>query len=195
MPDLTFDFTWYRDLKGYRLIPAKLPRRRSADPLDLPSVGIEPARIVRNGGALQSYQPLEIPDLAGRFIQTARTEAGALEFVQTFGPLTRAGLGGRGEVVPEIMDEAAAMARYGTRGLGRFKGWIEIDREGMRLKVKPTSLLDALWLLLAQTNTQSKVCLQCRKPFPIGVAVHRRRDAKFCSDACRIKFNSLERSR
>jgi hypothetical protein len=196
MADLTLDFTWYRDPKGYRLIPAKLPKRRSRqDLLDVPAIGIEPARIVGNGGKLQSYRPLEIHNLAGLFIRMARTEAGVLEFIEKFGPLTHAGLGSMGEIVPDIVDEAEAMVRYGTRGLGKFKAWIEIDREGMRLKVKPTSLLDALWLMLAQTNTQSRVCLQCRKPFSIGVAVGKRKDAKFCSDECRIKFNSLQRSR
>jgi len=196
MPDLTFDFTWYRDLKGYRLIPAKLPPRRPGQSLlDVPSVGVEPARIVRNNGPLQTYRPLEIPNLVGRFINMARSEAGALEFVEKFGPLTIAGLRGKGEVVFEIMDEAAAMVRYGTRGLGKFKAWIVVDDEGMRLKVEPTSLLDALWLLLAQTNTRSKLCQQCRQPFSTGVAVKRRRDAKFCTDECRIKFNSLKRSR
>ena len=125
----------------------------------------------------------------------ARSEAGVLKFVEKFGPLTHNGLRGKGEIVPEIMDQAEAMVRDGARGLGKFKAWIEVDHEGMRLKVRPSCLLDALWLLLAQTNTRSRVCQQCRKPFPIGVAVGRRKDAKFCSDECRIKFNSLERSR
>jgi hypothetical protein len=196
MPDLTLDFTWYKDTKGYRLVPAKVPKRRPGQSLlDVPSTEIEPARIVGRGGKLQSYRPLEIPGLVGRFFEMATSEKGVLEFVEKFGPLTHQGLRGKGEIVPEVVDQAKAMVRYGTRGLGKFEAWIEIDHEGMRLKVRPTCLLDALWLLLAQTNTRSKVCQQCRKPFPIGVAVGRRRDAKFCSDKCRIKFNSLERSR
>ena len=196
MPELTLDFTWYKDPKGYRLVPAKLPQLRPGQSLlDVPATGIEPARIFGKGGKLQSYRPLEIPNLVGRFIEMARSEAGVLKFVEKFGPLTHDGLRGKGEVVPEIMDQVEAMVRYGTRGLGKFKAWIEIDHEGMRLKVRPSCLLDALWLLLAQTNTRSRVCQQCRKPFPIGVAVGRRKDAKFCSDECRIKFNSLERSR
>jgi len=196
MPDLTLDFKWYRDPKGHRLIPARFPKlRKGQSIMDAPMADIEPSRIVRNGGELQSYRPLEIHNLAGLFIKMARSETGVLEFVEKFGPLTSDGLRGKGEIVFEIIDQAEAMVRYGTKGLGRFKAWIEIDNEGMRLKVQPTSLLDALWLLLAQTNTRSRVCRQCRTPFPIGVAVGRRRDAKFCSDDCRIKFNSLERSR
>jgi hypothetical protein len=196
MPDLTLDFTWYKDPKGYRLIPAKLPRwRPGQSPLDVPSIGIEPARIVRNGGALQSYRPLEhFPTLFDDFIRTATSEKGVLEFVEKFGPLTRGGLG-KGEIVPEVVDQARDMARYGTRGLGKLNAWIEMDHEGMRLKVKPSCLLDALWLQLAQANTRSRQCPQCRKPFLIGPAVKRRKDARFCTDECRIKFNSLDRSR
>ena len=38
MPDLTLDFTWYRDPKGYRLIPAKVPKLRPGQSiLDLPA--------------------------------------------------------------------------------------------------------------------------------------------------------------
>jgi hypothetical protein len=197
MPDLTFDFTWHKDPKGYRLVPAKLPRLRPGQsPLDVPSIGIEPARIVRNGGALQSYRPLEhFPALFDRFIRTATSEKGVLEFVEKFGPLTHDGLRGKGEIVLDVVDQARDMARYGGRGLGKLNAWIEVDHEGMRLKVKPTCLLDALWLQLAQANPRSRVCPQCRKSFLIGVAVNRRKDAQFCTDECRIKFNSLKRSR
>jgi hypothetical protein len=196
MPDLTIDFTWYRDPKGYRLIPAKPSRLRPGQSiLDVPMTEIAPARIVRNRGKLQSYRPLEIPDLFNRFTKMGASEAGVLKFIETYGPLTTGGLRGEGEIVLDVMDQAEAMGRYGTRGLDRLTVSIVVDDGGMRLKVQPSCLLDALWLQLAQTNTRSRVCQQCRKPFPIGVAVRRRRDAKFCSDQCRIKFNSLERSR
>src|SRR5262245_3404956 len=126
MPDLTLDFTWYRDPKGYQLIPAKVPKLRPGQSiLDVLANEIEPARIVCNSKERQSYRPLEIPNLAGRFINMARSEAGVLKFVEKFGPLTHDGLRGKGGVVPKIMDQAEAMVRYGTRGLGKFKAWIE----------------------------------------------------------------------
>ena len=190
MPDLTLDFTWYKDPKGYRLVPAKFHK----SVMDVPMRDIEPARIVRNRGALQSYRPLEIPALFDRFINTATTESGVLEFVQKFGPLTHDGLRGKGDIVPDIIEQAQAMARPGSRMLNKLNIAIIIDDE-MRLKIWPGCLLDALWLQLAQANTRSKLCPQCRKPFMIGVAVKRRKDARFCTDECRIKFNSLERSR
>jgi hypothetical protein len=195
MTELTLDFTWYKDPEGYRLIPAKVPKRREG--LDVPMTDIEPARIVRGGGRLQSYRPLEhFPKLFDRFINTATTENGVLQFVQKFGPLTHNGLRGKGDVVYEIMDQARAMTGGpGTALVKKLNASITVERDGVRLKLWPACLLDALWLQLAQANTRSRMCPQCRKPFRTGVAVKRRKDARFCSDGCRIKYNSLERSR
>jgi hypothetical protein len=198
MPDLTLDFTWYKDTKGYRLVPAKLPRQRPGQsPLDVPSIGIEPARIVRNGGALQSYRPLEhFPTLFDRFIKMATSEKGALEFVEKFGPLTHDGLRGKGEIVLDVVDQARDMTGGpGTALVKKLNASITVERDGVRLKLWPGCLLDALWLQLAQANPRSRVCPQCRKPFLIGGVVKRRKDAQFCTDECRIKFNSLARSR
>jgi hypothetical protein len=38
-------------------------------------------------------------------------------------------------------------------------------------------------------------CWNCHEPFVAGPKGNRRGDAKFCSDKCRIEFNSLQRSR
>jgi hypothetical protein len=198
MPDLTLDFTWYKDPKGYRLIPAKVPRRRPGQsPLDVPSTGIEPARIVRNGGTLQSYRPLEhFPTLFDDFTKTATSEAGVLKFIERFGPLTHDGLRGKGDIVLDAIDQARDMTGGpGTALVKKLNASITVERDGVRLKLWPACLLDALWLQLAQANPRSRVCPQCRKPFLIGGAVNRRKDAQFCTDECRIRFNSLARSR
>src|SRR5262249_12630822 len=89
MPDLTFDFTWYRHAGGYRLIPAKVPRGRG---LGAPLDDIEPARIVPNGGELESYSPHIDETLVDHFIAKAQSESGVLEFIKNYGPLTRDGL-------------------------------------------------------------------------------------------------------
>jgi hypothetical protein len=199
MPDLTIDFTWYRDPKGYRLIPAKVPKLRQGQSLlDAPMSDFEPARIVRGGGDLQSYRPLErFPTLFDQFAQMATTETGVLRFIERFGPLTHDGLNqAKGDAVYEVIDQRQIMVGGpGTALVKKLNASITVERDGVRLKVWPTCLLDALWFQLAQANARSKECPQCRKPFLIGVAVKRRKDAKFCSDECRIKFNSLERSR
>ena len=157
MPELTLDFTWYKHPEG---LP---PRSGEAAPAAAWAIALgrtghwDRARPdFWEGREASIDRPLEIPNLVGRFIEMAKSEAGVLKFVEKFGPLTDDGLRGKGEVVPEIMDQVEAMVRYGTRGLGKFKAWIEIDHEGMRLKVRPSCLLDALWLLLAQTNTHQE---------------------------------------
>jgi hypothetical protein len=203
MPDLTFDFTWYKDAKGYRLIPPKSPKRRPGQSiLDVRASDIQPARIVRNGGALQSYRPLEYPRLFIRFIDTAKSENGVLEFVERFGPLTHDGLQRDGDVVPAVIDQAENMSQA-LRGqiiampLNQLIASIVTDNGRMRLKVRPACLLDALWLQLAQAKsvTNFRECLHCHGPFIAGGGADRRADAKFCSDECRIEFNSRKRSR
>lgn len=196
MPDLTFDFTWYRDLKGYRLTPASVRRRPGQHLLDVKVADpVEPARIIRKGGALQSYRPLDrFPNLFRQFIETAKSEKGVLEFVEKFGPLTNQGLRGKGDIVLDMVDQAKAMMRPGSMHLNKLSASIVQDHNEMRLKVSPACLLDALWLQLAQANIRSRECRYCHEPFLAGVAVGRRRDAKFCSDECRIAFNSLKRS-
>ena len=71
------------------------------------------------------------------------------------------------------------------------------DKRRLRLKVSPKCLLDALWLQLAQASGSAsfRECWNCREPFVAGPKGNRRGDAKFCSDKCRIEFNSLQRSR
>jgi hypothetical protein len=200
MPDLIVeDFKWYKDQKGYRLVPAKLPKR-GRPLMDVSFDDIESARIVRNGGALQMYQPLNIPNLFTHFSRLARSEDGVLKFVQRYGPLTRAGLGKGGDVVPAMIKEAENMAqalRGGSvsRMITKFNAWIVTDQTGMRFKVSPTSLLDAIWLQFVQSKSKFRECLQCGELFMHGGVGARRADAKFCSDKCRIKYNSLERSR
>jgi hypothetical protein len=198
MPDLIVeDFKWYKDPKGYRLVPARLGKQQSL--MDTSFDDIEPARIVRNGGALQMYRPLNISDLFMRFTHLAKSEDGVLKFVQTYGPLTRDGLGKGGDVAPAMIDEAENMAqalRGGnvSRLMTKFNAWIVTDQTGMRFKVSPTSLLDAIWLQFVQSKSKFRECQQCHELFMHGVG-GRRDDAKFCSDQCRIKFNSLQRSR
>jgi hypothetical protein len=200
MPDLILDFRWYRDPKGYRLMPAKVGKRRVGQSiLDTLMEEVHPARIVRNGGALQSYQPLKIPKLFMYFADMAKSDDGVLKFVETYGPLTHDGLRKDGDVVPAMIDEAEDMTkalRGGSvsRMMTKFNAWIVTDQTGMRFKVSPVSLLDALWLQLVQSKSNFRECLQCAKPFEAGVG-GRRADAKFCSDKCRIKYNSLQRSR
>jgi hypothetical protein len=202
MPDLTFDFTWYKHARGYRLIPAKpLPLRRGQSILDAQIEDFQPARIVPNGGPLQRYRPLDdFENLFEHFIRKAKSEGGVLEFVNAFGPLTNEGLRRGGEVVPRMIEVAAEMAkadRIVAKPLKKLNVSIVKENGRMRLKVSPACLLDALWLQLAQASGSGsfRECAKCGEPFVAGVRGNRRADARFCSDKCRIEFNSLQRSR
>ena len=125
-----------------------------------------------------------------------------LKFVHTFGPLTHDGLRKNGDVAQAMIDEAQWMSKALRRGivampLNQLNASIIADQTGMRLKVSPVCLLDAMWLQLAQSKSDPasfRECEQCHELFMAGVGA-RRADAKFCSDECRIKFNSHQRSR
>src|SRR5262245_61429948 len=144
MPNLTFDFTWYRDPKGYQLVPAK-PRMPGERLLGGKVGDVRGARIVRNGGPLESYQPLHaFPNLYTHFIDMARSEEGVLKFVQNFGPLTREGLREKGDLVPRLVDQAQEMLSPGTMRLNPIEAWIVTANNETRLKVSPACLLDAL---------------------------------------------------
>jgi hypothetical protein len=188
MPQLEFDFTWYKDAKGYRLTPE---RGRG---LDAPAWEVQPARIVRNRGRLLPYEPLRIEDLFERFSRI-KTPEDVLRFVETYGPLTHSGLRGKGDVVHDLIAEARDMRSSVSKPLGRLNVTIRNAVSETRLRVRPASLLDALWLQFAQAGSRSRECPQCHERFLVGVAARRRADAKFCSAECRKRFNSLRRSR
>jgi hypothetical protein len=194
MPELVFDFTWYKDPKGYRLMPPKPLRLRSGQSiLDANVADTQPARIVRNGGALQHYQPLNIPDLFRKFI-VVRSAEDVLRFVEKFGPLTHDGLRRSGDVVPAVIDQAESMAqvlrgRIVSMPLSKLNASIVTEDHNIRLKVGPACLLDALWLQLAQMKSgpgkaKLRFCAQCDK-----LLADKRADAKFCSDKCRVNYN------
>jgi hypothetical protein len=207
MPNLEFDFTWYKDTKGYRLVSApRMPKRRSMrEILETRIDDIQPARIVRNGGRLVPYQPLKIDNLFARFTEI-KSEADVLAFVEKFGPLTadglellavgrgRSGYRQNGDVVPVIIDHARSMLGTARMLLSPLSVMIVTDRNETRLQVSPACLLDAIWLQYAQANTRSRQCRECGERFLVGSG-GRRADAEFCSDKCRVKFNSLNRSR
>jgi hypothetical protein len=204
MTTISLDFKWYRDPKGYRLVqPKPIKRRPGQSILDTPTADAHPALIVRNGGPLQSYEPLDkFPRLFRYFIDMARSEDGVLKFIETYGPLTHEGLRS-GEIVPDVIDWAIDMSKS-LRGRIHamvlsppLNARIITEQGKMRLEVGPSSLIDALWLQLVQSQSQPshfKECEQCGEAFMVGPGA-RRADARFCCDEHRVKFNSLERSR
>jgi hypothetical protein len=53
-----------------------------------------------------------------------------------------------------------------------------------------------IWLQYAQANIRSQQCARskCPKRFLVGAVAGRRADTAYCSQECRVKFNSLKRS-
>src|SRR5204863_3874852 len=120
MPRMTkifaLDFTWWRDLSeaGWALYQEESPRIAAMPHQGIGETGtfvataigyatpFKPARIVRCGGALQPYQPLDLfPKLFQQF-ERVTSPALALAFVQKFGPLSNDGLKPlRGDCVPD----------------------------------------------------------------------------------------------
>src|SRR6516165_11405250 len=160
MARLAIEFDWNRDPKGYRLIESK-------------------RRVVRNGKGhtpndVVHYRPLSsVGSLFLIFANIATKPAGVLDFVQRFGPLTFHGWdAAQGDDVDLVMFHANHMRQI-------LKSWdgdkkrphlplgqppsTSLDAQviwdpaikALKWELRPKSLLDALWLQLAQALTSS----------------------------------------
>jgi hypothetical protein len=99
------------------------------------------------------------------------------------------------------MPDGASFIVTGGIPVGGLQAWLAPDPTTgeWRLKLTPNDLLGALRLQSAQAlidpHGHMQECQQCGDWFEVGPGTRRRGDAKFCSDHCRIQFNSLKRSR
>jgi hypothetical protein len=192
---------WWKDPKGYRLAVIR-------------DGGFTVQRVVRNGrpdGKLLHCEPLkEWPNLFHCFANTVTTPESVLDFVQQFGPLT---ILDEGDLVDDVIRHAKSIRD--TWSLAQSWRWPgdKFFGPGLTLHAQivwdpvlkgpswefwPNSLIDGLWLQLAQAVTRGnrmQTCMHCGTPFLSGLGTDRRLDAKFCLDEHRIAFNSLKRSR
>jgi hypothetical protein len=156
--------------------------------------------IVGQGGKKQKV-PLEtFPDAFEKFAAVKRpTEL--MEFVSNFGLLTNA----KRQLVFELLCEARQMRecmQADTKVFSRdleLKAHIWKDPKTGQLEthITPSSLLDALWVQLEQSQqsgAEFRKCLHCSRLFSVGGNSGRLRLAKFCSDEHRKEFNSWARS-
>jgi hypothetical protein len=122
-----------------------------------------------------------------------------LAFVAEYGSLTKK------NEIPKLLNAAKEMRTWLWRDKSPLRCVADLKASLMRdrasgtavISLSPTTLLDALWLQLAQAlsgGTQFRRCEKCNIPFSVG-GKGRRLVARFCSDKCRIDFNSLQRSR
>lgn len=176
-----------------------------------------PLYVRRGGGTLDAYRPLEaFESLFSRFAEL-RSPEDVLSFVERFGPLTGDGLDpNKGELVDGVLahsscmrdvflflaGDRAAAARILRGSPNPFAELVVMfgpdpGNRDLRLRLCPTSLLDALWLQAAQhlsSGATVRQCEHCSEWFEVGRGTGRRLDARFCSNRHRIDANSLKRS-
>jgi len=192
IPHTFREFTWSRD-SGYRLWDSA-------------------GRVVGSGAHRKSYKPLERNDnLFGQFASIPQTPEGVLDFITKFGPLTLDGLQESGDDVAAALEGARSMAGLlRAVGEGQSPTQLPSQHRSMRLTLRvgypatsgtltvlPETLLDAIWLQLAEalsSGAQIRRCEHCKAWFAAGAGFGRRREAKFCSDEHRILYNSLKRT-
>jgi hypothetical protein len=199
MAMLHIDFEWWRDPTGYRMAGKETDATVVYHPPKHRPLHDRPC--FQGNGAL----PISADDV--------------LYFIERFGPLTKNGLDtSKGELVDGILAHSDAMRDLfmvlsGDRARRakliadlRMSPFADLDitleldpaSEDLKVRLCPTSLLDAIWLQAARELSSGAAVRQCRHCgdwFETGPRTGRRADAKFCSDEHRIVFNSLKRTK
>jgi len=209
-----FSFEWPVDTHGYEL------RELSDDAGAARRVLASGIQIVRRGGPLRWYRPLE--DRPGLFLEFAELEAtpeNAVAFSNEYGLL-----GWRGErsdhegmsfddwkkihekfkdLAPKVKD---AIIDYSASDLA----WLVNERMAPRCftyidywsgtkpqkKVRPVTLAAALGLQLQDQVTNGvryRQCKTCPTWFPFGPGTQNRSSKEFCSDRCRVAWNRQQK--
>ncbi|HEX9472481.1 MAG TPA: hypothetical protein VF957_23395 [Bradyrhizobium sp.] len=204
------DFQWERPEKGFHLPrPVREMMNLGGD------VVLEQETRPVGRGRWLPCRPLDESPLLYRVFSAVKTVPQAIDFASQYGPLTRLGRGGApGEDLREILEQASQMRfvllhandhqmlamlfKDGGVKLNACGALIEAlpHGHGMRVKLSPRSLVDALWLQLALAGDrmdQKKECPHCGTIFGVGPGSGRRLDSKFCSDGCRTAHNSRKR--
>jgi hypothetical protein len=177
----------------------------------------DPLYVRRRGAPLAPYRPLDFFGSLFEIFAKIHTGDDVLHFVEKFGPLTRDGLDAqKGEPVDGVLAHADTMrdlflfstgdrahrarviAELQVNPFAELEVTLELDAgsDDPKLRLRPTSLLDAVWLQAVQhlsSGATLRQCQHCSQWFEVGPGTGRRLDAKFCSDQHRVSFNSLKR--
>ena len=239
-----FEFQWWRDAKGYELVDTPAPEDTAgaliemwpshADvlfPLGFPALRgwtdpqplrpLLPYRIIRLGGDLVPYRPLDIiDDIFRAYINLILEPEAILDFVDRYGPLTRGGLNeNRGDGLAVTFSAVQHMNVYINARLSddgtttrRLLAGGELGVTGIvpklsydpgtrtpKLRFHIPNLQIALWLHLMRSfdgGTSLRRCEweKCGIVFEAGAGTGRRADSKFCSDQHRIAYHSVHRT-
>lgn len=177
-------------------------------------------QVHRKGGPLEERRPLEIAGMFRIFADTRKSETGVLGFANRFGllglgPLDRTtdpplsedphnaaeNLDGwyraidamRGLIrLLDAQDWPALSATYDRYSLGRMTIKLLPNRknDGLEAVPVPNTLLQAMWLQLAQSASVKQAWRRCQHHqcgtwFVVGHGTGRRSTALYCSDRCR----------
>jgi hypothetical protein len=210
MPSLYIDFEWSRDAKGYRLEHGRIigngGKRLAYRPLEeFDKLYNVFAKTAQNSEGLldfvQKFGRLTVgPE--GDDVRKVLADIEMISMVLGMRP------GGKfpkhKQGVPFEYTASTAIGPVVVRAGGiplpsKLRAWLAPDPTtgAWKLKLEPPSLLDAIWLQFGQAITSDadlRFCIQCGNPFEAGGQSGRRADAKFCSDECRVNYNSLKRS-
>jgi hypothetical protein len=230
MFDVLADFEWVRDGKGYRVVPFKSldPGRKwskgSLDPNWMVPNGSQADAIryrpfARGGDLCTAFASVRSPPELLRFTNAH----GLLTWCRPFtGDPNLAGFPA-GEPVPLGLVEAEMFrellrlqtlanpgrmaAHFETKIAGFVRGGqvgtVEIvpdPERGIRLKVRPPTLLGAMWyqLALKLSGATLRQCRLCHEVFEAGRGTGMRADAQFCCNEHKVEFfnrNRAKRSR
>jgi hypothetical protein len=204
MTPTRFEFTSYVDRDGYKIVPAKRPPHQPGQTqadriLNSSRASWAEERIVGLGGDKRKLPLGQYPTAYSEFANV-RTREELLSFITKYGSLTKK------DEIPQLLHTAKEMKeclrskKLPLRSIADLKASASIDKAkgGITIKVRPTRLLDALWLQLGgelSGGAEFRQCKHCGNWFPVGGKSGRRLVARFCSDKHRIEFNSLERTR
>jgi len=131
MADFLVDFEWYRDARGFRLVPWNSLTRAGR------SLNRSGDCIVANGGKWLSYRPLDQFDTLYIVFAGVKTPSDFLKFINTFGPLTCVGFAG-GDSGPEPVRGGASWGDDVSFSLKQAR----LFRELLLRKEKPKEVAD-----------------------------------------------------
>jgi hypothetical protein len=233
-----FEFQWWRDAKGYQLLdtphsvpsPAPPPEFRprfiypprfvTPTPHSPDELRLFPLRIVRLGGDLVPYRPLDIlDDIFRAYINLKPKPEAIYDFVDRYGPLTWSGLNENiGDYLSQVFNAKKDMSSYIYAGLsddGTIRTVLAEAGIGIpgiipkliydpatrtpKLRFHVPDLETALWLRLVVSfdrGTSLRRCEweKCGDVFEAGAGTGRRADSKFCCDQHRIAYHSVHRT-
>ncbi len=209
-----FSIEWRVDQAGYRLVEEPAVEGRTI----LESRAWD-MRLVRNGGLLQAYRPLQDePGLFREFAETVIVPSDFQQFANRYGPLVSdekdldsalhaLDAAGALRSILAIIDysgDRQALARaadqfnHSVSGI-KFMARVTVPEEGRpTIELDPGSLEAVLWFQLAgqiTNGTAFRRCLNCPKSFPYGrTSAHPGSRAAtkrklYCSDRCRVAWN------